>query len=349
MTIVPSAACLPSGVALWISDAAGRLVYKNNALLELVAPYESGAMNWVEVVHPDMREHASRQYLEALCERTPFSFPVQTLLANGEYGWLESAGRPYYSEDGSFAGMIGTLKHIQGPQDATLPSYDPPRFSCLYNRRDHPLRKPTVAFMVDGVLANTVQYVLDLLATFGHRGYHGITDWHDMATPLLPLQCKSCTGEPQDDLKRRAMQIMMRTPDSWLAVEPFEDAGVRGIAEAMYQGDFIGYFVASRFFLNARESISDPRYLTGAWLREQAGCPFESYGILADVCYGAIPGSLDRLGVDFLLTDDPDLLLQARLLGVQAYLQDRPWNRAANISMRVASPAEFLARTVRVN
>lgn len=63
---------------------------------------------WAEGVHPDDRERCFQTYGAAFDARQPFSMEYRLRRHDGAYRWLLDNGRPYFRDDGSFAGYFGS-------------------------------------------------------------------------------------------------------------------------------------------------------------------------------------------------------------------------------------------------
>ena len=195
-------------------------------------------------------------------------------------------------------------------------------------------RLPTVTFDVDGVLANFIQGMFDLLTplTLKFCDWHDCTHWDTVQSGLLtPEECE------------KAWRLVLNEPYFWATIEPFEDVDFQTLNTHMEVGEFVGYFVTSRFDLDTPNYVGDARFLTQCWLQKQglkahAGVVVQRNQSRADLLYG--------LGSDYHLDDIGDNYLSLCAAGIQAYLLDRPWNRYLGTSDRVCSIEEFLNRTV---
>lgn len=94
---------------LWASDAAGRVVWLDEAWLAFrgrTLEQESGS-GWLEGVHPDDRGRALEVTARALVAREPFELELRLRRADGEYRWILDRAVPQHGPDRSFLGHVG--------------------------------------------------------------------------------------------------------------------------------------------------------------------------------------------------------------------------------------------------
>lgn len=106
------AECAP--VVVWMTDTDQRVTYISKYWREFTGrdPEEDLGFGWANALHPDDRERAGRDLVEAGRARTACRGEYRVKQANGEYGWLFDYGVPYFHADGSYAGHIGTCMDI---------------------------------------------------------------------------------------------------------------------------------------------------------------------------------------------------------------------------------------------
>lgn len=102
------AECAP--VVVWMTDPQYRCTYISKHWRELTGrdPDVDLGFGWVEALHPEDRDRAARDLMEAGASLKPCAGEYRVKRADGEYGWLQDYGVPYYHADGSYAGHIGT-------------------------------------------------------------------------------------------------------------------------------------------------------------------------------------------------------------------------------------------------
>ena len=106
------AECAP--VVVWMTDADIRCTYISKHWQAFTGrdPEKDLGLGWVEALHPEDRERAARDLIEASKSRTACRGEYRVRRANGDYGWLDDYGVPYMHADGSYAGHIGTCMDI---------------------------------------------------------------------------------------------------------------------------------------------------------------------------------------------------------------------------------------------
>jgi len=67
---------------------------------------------WAEGVHPDDFERCLKIYLENFHARRIFEMEYRLMRHDGIYRWLLDRGVPFYSDNGEFAGFIGSCIDI---------------------------------------------------------------------------------------------------------------------------------------------------------------------------------------------------------------------------------------------
>src|SRR5690606_19170901 len=97
-------------VMIWMSDANNNLEYMNKTKLGFLGKDqdEINYKTWIESRHPDDRETFLQTLKKAAKNKRGFSIEVRVKNAEGNYRWLLDSAAPRYSDDGSFAGFIGS-------------------------------------------------------------------------------------------------------------------------------------------------------------------------------------------------------------------------------------------------
>lgn len=329
-------------------DREGECTYLNQRFRKLfhIESFQGLNLNWRQLVHPDdirrvesflkklksSKGNGLLQEIVRMCtfeEKQPWAY----------YTW---SGFPQFSPAGEFVGYIFSFDFFSFEDEETRGKRPKLYTDTTCPKTKHPRRMPTVTFKVDGVLANITQRMLDhrVLTGIGDSGEY---DWRKYNTSVLDA-CSYCPFLRTDDSLRRLEASVSRDEYLWSTLEPFPDIDFEFINNGMAQGDYVGHFIGSRFFLDTPGRNGDPRYLTRLWLQDRGIRDAQS--VETDICASKRPWHMRSIGTDYALTDDPDLFLEARILGIQTFLIDRPWNHDLETGLRVSSPQEFLERTV---
>jgi PAS domain S-box-containing protein len=103
-----------SPVMIWVSGVDKLCNYFNNTWLEFTGrTLEQEIGNgWAEGVHPDDLDHCLNIYLGAFDARAPFSMEYRLRRHDGQYRWIQDAGKPTYTSDNLFTGYIGSCTDI---------------------------------------------------------------------------------------------------------------------------------------------------------------------------------------------------------------------------------------------
>lgn len=100
--------CAP--VLLWLAGRDAECVFFNQTWLDFTGRpmlAELG-VGWAEGIHPEDLQRALDIYLGAFVTRREFRMEYRLRRHDGAYRWLLDHGRPWFAEDGSFAGFIGS-------------------------------------------------------------------------------------------------------------------------------------------------------------------------------------------------------------------------------------------------
>jgi PAS domain S-box-containing protein len=106
------AECAP--VVVWMTDENVSCTYISRYWREFTGrePQEDLGYKWVEALHPDDRDRATRDLISASRSGQPCRGEYRVKRADGEYGWLSDHGVPFFHADGTYAGHIGTCIDI---------------------------------------------------------------------------------------------------------------------------------------------------------------------------------------------------------------------------------------------
>ena len=107
-------------VAVWMTDAAGELVYLNRGWSEFTGQSSDDALGqgaW-EMLDAEDRESAHRAFNEANAAQKAFRIEYRLRHRDGDYRWALSAAAPRFSDAGQFHGYIGSVIDISGRKQA---------------------------------------------------------------------------------------------------------------------------------------------------------------------------------------------------------------------------------------
>ena len=106
------AECAP--LVIWMTDVDNSCTYISKYWRHFTGrdPEQDLGFKWVEALHPEDRDRAAGDLIEANKSRQPCHGEYRVKRADGEYGWLNDYGVPYFRADGSYAGHIGTCIDI---------------------------------------------------------------------------------------------------------------------------------------------------------------------------------------------------------------------------------------------
>ncbi len=101
-------------VLIWISGLDKLCYFFNEGWLRFTGKtmQQEYGNGWAEGVHPEDFDHCLSTYVAAFDKREPFRIEYRLKRHDGIYRWLTDNGVPRYSEDGTFAGFIGTCVDV---------------------------------------------------------------------------------------------------------------------------------------------------------------------------------------------------------------------------------------------
>ena len=99
---------------IWITKADGQNYYLNKKWYEFTGQSIESAQEfgWFEAIHPEDKERVKNSFMKANKERNYFHESFRLRKKNGGYSWVLDSGRPKFSLDGDYEGMIGTVIDI---------------------------------------------------------------------------------------------------------------------------------------------------------------------------------------------------------------------------------------------
>lgn len=103
-----------SPATLWLTDPDGICIFLSREWYERTGQTEQEALGlgWTNATHPDDQEQAGKAFLEANARRAVFRTEYRLRDADGTYRWAIDLGRPWFSETGEYAGMVGAVFDI---------------------------------------------------------------------------------------------------------------------------------------------------------------------------------------------------------------------------------------------
>ncbi|GAB2521842.1 hybrid sensor histidine kinase/response regulator [Lysobacter humi (ex Lee et al. 2017)] len=109
-----------SPATLWLTDPSGDCTFLSRAWYVLTGQDEAAALGlgWTEAAHPDDREAAGRAFVEANAARAFYRTQFRLRTVDGSYRWVIDLGRPWFSETGAYAGMVGVVIDIDARKRA---------------------------------------------------------------------------------------------------------------------------------------------------------------------------------------------------------------------------------------
>jgi len=111
-----------TGTMMWISTENPDFTYYNQAWRH----YSGWAMEgpvWKQGVHPSDRDRVVAEYRAIFEKRETYSIQFRLQTPQGDYRMFQDQGRPWYEQDGSFGGFVGTVTAIEcAPESVALPT-----------------------------------------------------------------------------------------------------------------------------------------------------------------------------------------------------------------------------------
>lgn len=105
---------------LWVTEPDGFCSFLSQGWYEFTGQGEDEGLGfgWLNAVHPDDRETATKQFLSANERNETFSIEYRLRRADGAYRWIIDAGRPRFSRRGEFLGYAGNVLDITDRKQA---------------------------------------------------------------------------------------------------------------------------------------------------------------------------------------------------------------------------------------
>lgn len=123
---------------IWRAGLDANCDYFNDTWLKFTGKKleEEVGNGWLNGVHPDDMEACMNLYLESFQKRAAFEMEYRLVRHDGQMRWINDRGVPFYEEDGTFAGYIGSCvdvtEKIEGRNLTDMAHYD--QLTGVYNR-----------------------------------------------------------------------------------------------------------------------------------------------------------------------------------------------------------------------
>jgi PAS domain S-box-containing protein len=107
-------------VALWLTNPNGYCTFLSREWYEFTGQTENEALGlgWTTATHPDDGERAAREFVAANTTQGNFRTEYRLRRHDGSYRWAIDTGRPRFSADGNFLGMVGAVVDIEDRKQA---------------------------------------------------------------------------------------------------------------------------------------------------------------------------------------------------------------------------------------
>jgi two-component system, cell cycle sensor histidine kinase and response regulator CckA len=117
-------------VMIWVSGPDKLYTYFNKVWLDFTGRTmeQESVEDWAKGVHPDDLDRCIATYFAAFDDRCRFWMEYRLRRADGEYRWVLDEGVPRFTEDGIFAGYIGScvdITELRRTQEETLATQKP--------------------------------------------------------------------------------------------------------------------------------------------------------------------------------------------------------------------------------
>jgi len=96
---------------IWITEADGSCSYLNGQWYDFTGQEQGEAegFGWTNAIHPEDKEAAGKSFIESNEKMVPYNFIYRLRKKDGNYRWSLDKGKPRFSDDGTYIGMIGTV------------------------------------------------------------------------------------------------------------------------------------------------------------------------------------------------------------------------------------------------
>lgn len=135
--------------AVWTTDAEGLCSYLSPRWKDLTGrePEDCLGTAWLELLHPNDREHAWSTWQMALESKSNYQTEFRLRQPNGEYLWVLALGLPLTNQSGEIVKWLGSLTDIQEKKlhESKLAQLIAERTAQLESARDHAITAQTIA------------------------------------------------------------------------------------------------------------------------------------------------------------------------------------------------------------
>ncbi|MBC7969586.1 MAG: PAS domain S-box protein, partial [Verrucomicrobia bacterium] len=99
---------------VWVTDPTGYCTYLSQSWYDFTGQTEATGLGfgWVDATHPDDDEYAKHTFLEANERHERFYLEYRLRRKDGEYRWAIDTANPWFDDDGTFKGYIGSVIDI---------------------------------------------------------------------------------------------------------------------------------------------------------------------------------------------------------------------------------------------
>ncbi|MFA9377603.1 MAG: sensor domain-containing diguanylate cyclase [Lachnotalea sp.] len=123
---------------IWRSGTDTHCNYFNETWLKFTGKTLSREVGngWLDGVHADDKDFCIKKYLESFQKQEAFEMEYRLKRYDGQWRWINDRGIPFYDEDGTFVGYIGSCmdvtEKVEGSKLKEMAHFD--KLTGLYNR-----------------------------------------------------------------------------------------------------------------------------------------------------------------------------------------------------------------------
>jgi len=123
---------------IWRAGTDTKCNYFNNTWLKFTGRQMKDEIGdgWIEGVHPEDIEFCGNTYLDAFKKRERFEMEYRLMRNDGQWRWINDRGVPFFEENGSFVGYIGSCmdvtEKVEGKKLTEMAHND--KLTGIYNR-----------------------------------------------------------------------------------------------------------------------------------------------------------------------------------------------------------------------